>query len=152
MPVQCSSTVREGVMRPTTEEFEQYLPAFLVSNPVPKCAKGGHAAYAQVTQKINYSAVVIILRSSAQSCPPWNSIVRQSNQVRMSNYLLASTVVLNTFSVDRHAGKYSDHCKFKTACLDVWSWNGEVITDHTLLNEPRHMQALTETFKSRRYS
>ncbi|XP_023706750.1 NPC intracellular cholesterol transporter 1-like, partial [Cryptotermes secundus] len=46
-PVQCSSTVRDGVMRPTTEEFQQYLPAFLVSNPVPKCAKGGHAAYAQ---------------------------------------------------------------------------------------------------------
>jgi hypothetical protein len=44
----CSSTVRNGVMRPTTEEFEEYLPAFLASNPEPICAKGGHAAYAQV--------------------------------------------------------------------------------------------------------
>lgn len=43
----CSSTASEGVIRPTTEEFERYLPAFLRSNPEPKCAKGGHASYAQ---------------------------------------------------------------------------------------------------------
>jgi Niemann-Pick C1 protein len=76
MPVQCSSTVKDGVMRPTTEEFEQYLPAFLVSNPVPKCAKGGHAAYAQVIEKVNYSVVTIYptyqrseVSASKQHCP-----------------------------------------------------------------------------------
>jgi hypothetical protein len=51
-PVQCSSTVTDGVMRPTTAEFQLHLPAFLVSNPEPKCAKGGHAAYAQVIETI----------------------------------------------------------------------------------------------------
>jgi len=55
MPVVCSSTVKDGIMRPTIEEFEEHLPAFLVSNPEPKCAKGGHAAYAQVTDCYNNS-------------------------------------------------------------------------------------------------
>jgi len=43
----CSSTATDGVTRPTTEEFQQYLPKFLDSMPGPKCPKGGHAAYAQ---------------------------------------------------------------------------------------------------------
>jgi len=46
-PVACSFTATDGVVRPTTEEFEIYLPTFLRSNPGPKCAKGGHASYAQ---------------------------------------------------------------------------------------------------------
>jgi hypothetical protein len=106
-------------MRPTTEEFEQYLPAFLVSNPVPKCAKGGHAAYAQVIKKINLTVVTIILRISAQSRPPPYSIVRHSHDyhTRLFNYLFSSTVVLKIFSVNRHAGKYSDLCEFKSCTL-----------------------------------
>lgn len=43
----CSATATDGVIRPTTEEFEKYLPGFLHSNPGPQCPKGGHAAYAQ---------------------------------------------------------------------------------------------------------
>jgi len=47
LPVACSSNATDGVIRPTVEEFETYLPKFLISNPGPNCAKGGHAAYAQ---------------------------------------------------------------------------------------------------------
>ncbi|KAJ9578621.1 hypothetical protein L9F63_005111, partial [Diploptera punctata] len=43
---ECSSTVSKGIIRPTVEEFEDHLPAFLVSNPGKKCPKGGHASYA----------------------------------------------------------------------------------------------------------
>ncbi|KAJ4438122.1 hypothetical protein ANN_14061 [Periplaneta americana] len=43
----CADTVTNGVVRPTLQEFEEYLPEFLASNPGPSCAKGGHAAYAQ---------------------------------------------------------------------------------------------------------
>jgi Niemann-Pick C1 protein len=46
-PVACSSTATDGVIRPTSEEFQTYLPKFLDSNPGPNCPKGGHAAYAQ---------------------------------------------------------------------------------------------------------
>jgi hypothetical protein len=81
-------------MRPTTEEFEQYLPAFLVSNPVPKCAKGGHAAYAQVIEKITVPSplsYVSTLRGVRLEISLSDS---HMTTTCLLNYLFASTVVL----------------------------------------------------------
>lgn len=38
----------EEPIRPSEAAFLHYLPQFLKSNPTARCAKGGHAAYAQV--------------------------------------------------------------------------------------------------------
>ncbi|XP_070533114.1 NPC intracellular cholesterol transporter 1-like [Ptychodera flava] len=42
--ITCHSGSEKG-RRPTTKEFNKYLPYFLEDNPGTECAKGGHAAY-----------------------------------------------------------------------------------------------------------
>lgn len=44
------ATIADG-MRPSPEAFREFLPKFLQDNPDMACAKGGHAAYAQVSRR-----------------------------------------------------------------------------------------------------
>jgi hypothetical protein len=125
-------------MRPTTEEFEQHLPAFLVSNPEPKCAKGGHAAYAQVTENIACSAD--FLRTSAQSCPPRNSIVRQlhDHRARPLYYLFASAFVLNIFYVDEFFARSDVFMSVTVKNAVFWDTKSQFVQKtHYFTTEPR---------------
>ena len=59
----CLNITQEG-QRPTPDEFNKYITWFLKDNPGVKCAKGGHAAYANaVTLNLNKSAEEVVKSS-----------------------------------------------------------------------------------------
>lgn len=45
----CKISLMDKIGRPEPTEFNFYLPFFLQDNPSDSCAKGGHAAYGQVS-------------------------------------------------------------------------------------------------------
>ncbi|KAF4070427.1 hypothetical protein AMELA_G00285310 [Ameiurus melas] len=69
----CMKSPPSGVLRPTVEEFNKYLPSFLTNRPDLKCPKGGLGAYDTSVVRDNVTGEILASRFMAYHTPLSNS-------------------------------------------------------------------------------
>ncbi|XP_030646365.1 NPC1-like intracellular cholesterol transporter 1 [Chanos chanos] len=69
----CMATPANGVLRPTVEEFSEFLPSFLTNRPDLQCPKGGLGAYDKAVVMDNNTGEIIASRFMAYHTPLVNS-------------------------------------------------------------------------------
>ncbi|XP_058245455.1 NPC1-like intracellular cholesterol transporter 1 isoform X2 [Hemibagrus wyckioides] len=69
----CMRTPSNGVLRPSVEEFDKYLPNFLTNRPDLQCPKGGLGAYDTSVVRDNVTGEILASRFMAYHTPLTNS-------------------------------------------------------------------------------